>query len=266
MAQFNFNIEQGSTFSVELDSLVETECSSVFTFKINANNADSITMELGQTFFKFNNLVYIQLGVETDWDGTEITIPFGSDLYIRYSISNSGISGYFNRVNFWVRNNTQSGQTLNKQTERQNDNALCGTSTSGDNLGNHIATQDLDLNNFNIENLKDIEVKGHSYADQEESNGNSGTSKTINWSISNFNSITLTDNCTFVFTNPSGPTTLIFKILQDATGSKTVVWPATLKWSEGNAPDLTTDPNAVDVISFYFDGANYYGGILKNMK
>jgi hypothetical protein len=93
----------------------------------------------------------------------------------------------------------------------------------------------------------------------ETNNGNSGTAKTIDWTLSNKQKITLTGNCTFTFTNPPGPCSLIFKLAQDATGSRTVTWPSAVKWSGGTAPTLTTAANKVDIISFYYDGSSYFG-------
>lgn len=64
---------------------------------------------------------------------------------------------------------------------------------------------------------------------------------------------TLTESVTVAFANPpaagkSGSVTLILK--QDATGGRTVTWPASVKWAGGTAPTLTTAASAVDIISF----------------
>lgn len=90
-------------------------------------------------------------------------------------------------------------------------------------------------------------------------NGNSGSADTIDWGVGNNQESTLTANCTYTFTAPSvkGRFSLIVK--QDATGSRTVTWPAAVKWPGGTAPTLSTAANAVDIISFLYDGTNYYG-------
>lgn len=98
----------------------------------------------------------------------------------------------------------------------------------------------------------------------ETDNGNSSTADTINWTLSNKQESTLTENCTFTFTAPGGPCNLILKLIQDATGSRTVTWPATVKWSGGVAPTLTTTASRIDIISFYYDGTNYYGTYALN--
>lgn len=95
---------------------------------------------------------------------------------------------------------------------------------------------------------------------------NSGTAYTIDLELGNVFEITLTGNCTFTFSNPpasgkAGKFTLIRK--QDATGSRTVTWPAAAKWAGGVAPTLTSSANSVDVISFRTTdgGAKWYGHV-----
>jgi len=98
----------------------------------------------------------------------------------------------------------------------------------------------------------------------ETDNGNSGAADTIDWTVSNKQKSTLTDNCTFTFTAPGGPCSLILKLAQDGTGSRTVTWPATVKWAAGTAPTLTTTASRVDIITFYYDGTNYFGQAALN--
>lgn len=93
----------------------------------------------------------------------------------------------------------------------------------------------------------------------ETDNGNSSTADTIDWTLSNKQKSTLTGNCTFTFTAPGGPCNLILKLVQDATGSRLVTWPATVHWSGGVAPTLTTTAARVDIISLYYDGTTYFG-------
>jgi hypothetical protein len=89
-------------------------------------------------------------------------------------------------------------------------------------------------------------------------NGNSSTSQTINWNNGTNQKTTLTGNCTFTFTAPDGVARLLFELDQDGTGSRTVTWPASVKWPGGVAPTLTTTASAVDIISCFYNGTNYY--------
>ena len=88
-------------------------------------------------------------------------------------------------------------------------------------------------------------------------NGNSSTADTITWNSGNMQKSTMTGNCTYTFTAPSSPARLQLKLIQDATGSRTATWPVAVKWPGGTAPTLTTDANAVDIVTFWYDGTNY---------
>ncbi|MCF7812286.1 hypothetical protein K9M59_01640 [Candidatus Gracilibacteria bacterium] len=90
-------------------------------------------------------------------------------------------------------------------------------------------------------------------------NGNSGTSKTIDWGNGNKQKLTLTGNATLTFTDPGGAGNFTLVLAQDATGSRTITWPASVKWPNGGtAPTLTTAASAIDIISCYFDGSATY--------
>ena len=82
---------------------------------------------------------------------------------------------------------------------------------------------------------------------------------TINWGEGNKQSLTLDDDCTVTFANPPGPTSLILRVIQDETSGRIVTWPENILWPDGTEPTLSTDADAIDIISFYFDGASYYG-------
>lgn len=99
-------------------------------------------------------------------------------------------------------------------------------------------------------------------AESETNDGSKNANFTIDWSSSKKHKVTLAAaGLTVTFTAPSGAASgLIFKIIQDATGSRTITtWPATVKWAGGAAPTLSTAANAVDIVSFYWDGTNYWG-------
>lgn len=97
-------------------------------------------------------------------------------------------------------------------------------------------------------------------------NGNSGATATIDWSARQKQRITLTANCTLSFTDPANPCNLLLVVVQDGTGSRTVTWPASVLWPGGTAPTLSTAGGAIDIISFYWDGTNYYGADSLNFS
>jgi hypothetical protein len=99
------------------------------------------------------------------------------------------------------------------------------------------------------------------------SNGNSGTSKTINWNSGNKQAITMTGNCTFSFTAPAGgAANLVLKIVQDGTGGRTATWPAEIKWPNGVTPVLSTGAGDVDIITFFYDSANWFGAAMLDFS
>lgn len=66
-------------------------------------------------------------------------------------------------------------------------------------------------------------------------------------------------NATLTFSNPPPAGSLVTVVLvQDGTGSRTVTWPATVKWSGGTAPTLTTTASKRDVFQFMWDGSFYW--------
>lgn len=94
-------------------------------------------------------------------------------------------------------------------------------------------------------------------------NGNSGTSKTIDWTAGNKQKITMTGNCTLSFTAPAGPCSLTLRLIQDGTGTRIVTWP-TIKWLNTSTPVLSVAINSVDILSLYYDGTNYWGQLGLN--
>lgn len=83
---------------------------------------------------------------------------------------------------------------------------------------------------------------------------------TIDWGAGNmFNFKFGAFNETFTFTAPTKPGTFILKLVQDGTGSRTATFPATVKWIDGTAPTLTTTATTgTDILTFYYDGTNYF--------
>ena len=97
-------------------------------------------------------------------------------------------------------------------------------------------------------------------------NGDSGTADTIDWTLGNKQKTLLTGNATLTFTDPGGPTSLMYRVVQDTTGNRTITWPATVKWAGGVIPTLSGGANAIDIVAFYFDGTNYYGTFSANFS
>lgn len=111
-----------------------------------------------------------------------------------------------------------------------------------------------------IETKSGLKMDEQAYFDAEVDNGNSAAADTIDWTAGNKQKTTLTASAvTLTFTAPTGPANLLLKVVQDGTGSRTITWPATVKWPGGTAPTLTTAASSVDIVTFYYDGTSYHG-------
>jgi len=116
-----------------------------------------------------------------------------------------------------------------------------------------------------IRDFLDIESRTITF-NIEHDNGNSGATDTIDWSNGQKQKSTLTGNVTYTFTDPNGPGNFTLRLIQDATGSRTVTWPATVKWPGGIAPVLSVSANAEDIVTLYFNGTTYYGDYGTNYE
>lgn len=80
---------------------------------------------------------------------------------------------------------------------------------------------------------------------------------TIDWTTGHKQLLNMTGNVALTFTSPGGPTNLTLVLVQYATGARAPTWPATTR-AVGGQLRVATAPNAVTVVSMYFDGTNYW--------
>lgn len=82
---------------------------------------------------------------------------------------------------------------------------------------------------------------------------------TINWNMAlGYNAaVTLGGNRTLATpTNPITGLTYTLAVIQDATGSRTMTWPAAFDWGTTGAPTLTTTASKVDQITLFCTSAS----------
>jgi hypothetical protein len=88
----------------------------------------------------------------------------------------------------------------------------------------------------------------------------SGSGGTVNipFSSGNIVELTLTASTTLTL---SGHVvgTYIIKVIQGGSGSYTLTYPATVKWSGGTAPTLSTTVGKIDIITLFHDGTDFFG-------
>jgi hypothetical protein len=95
--------------------------------------------------------------------------------------------------------------------------------------------------------------------------GNSSTAIALNLANGNVQKLTLTGNCTITLTSPASGTmrSLTLLVFQDATGTRTITWPGSVKWGNAGAPTLTVTASKMDMISLFTvdGGTNWYGSL-----
>ena len=95
----------------------------------------------------------------------------------------------------------------------------------------------------------------------------STTTQTLDLSTTNIYNLTLANaSITLTFSNPpatGNAYTLTILAKQDATGSRVITFPASVKWPNSVTPTLSTTANKTDILSFFTvdGGTNYYAGV-----
>ena len=124
------------------------------------------------------------------------------------------------------------------------------------------------LVNSAIQKLIDnnLGIQKGTYFVKEVDNGDSGTAITIDWTQGNKQKLTLTDNCTIGFKNPSGACNLILKAVN--FGAFTPTFSTVPEYPSGAAPTWTAA--GTDIMSLYFDGKSptptYYAVVSNNFS
>ena len=118
---------------------------------------------------------------------------------------------------------------------------------------------------FNSNTLQKAVLKN--YTETVKAVGNTGTSTTLDLTDGNVFTATLNGNCTFTFTTGtnSAPNAASFTLIlaNDSTPSRTITWPAAVKWPNNSAPSRTTAASKTDIWTFMTpdNGTTWYGNI-----
>ena len=86
----------------------------------------------------------------------------------------------------------------------------------------------------------------------------------IDWFSGAIQTVTIAGNRTLTFANPTEGACYTLYIKQDATGSRTITWPAGIVWRGGQAPTLTTTANKIDKIVLEYVSTEYKADFFLN--
>jgi hypothetical protein len=87
-----------------------------------------------------------------------------------------------------------------------------------------------------------------------------GSGGTLNILFASGNVVNLTLNASTTLTFSGHVVgTYIIQVTQGGTGSNTLTYPASVKWSGGTPPTLTTAVGKTDILTFYHDGTSFFG-------
>ena len=114
-----------------------------------------------------------------------------------------------------------------------------------------------------LDNDTNLKVGGSAYFESQIHQDHTSGGITVDWNTSNKQSVDVTGTgYTLTMTNPGGPCNLILKVIQGDGNDTITTWAASsgsVYWQGGAAPTLSTSNGEIDIISFYFDGTNYFG-------
>jgi len=94
---------------------------------------------------------------------------------------------------------------------------------------------------------------------EEVATANTSTAYTIDLANGSVQILTLTGNCTFTFPTVVSGKGFTLLLLQDATGSRTATWPASVKWPGSTAPTITATASKMDKYVFVANGSYWIG-------
>ena len=95
--------------------------------------------------------------------------------------------------------------------------------------------------------------------------GNCTEAVTIDWSAGKTQHCVLTGNVTFTFSTPQSGANYKLILKQDGIGSRTVTWPAGVRWGSLGAPNLSVVPAKTDYVGFIYNGVDTaYDGVAFN--
>lgn len=91
-------------------------------------------------------------------------------------------------------------------------------------------------------------------------NGNSGSTKAINWANGIRQKVTINDDVTLSFSGATAGMILILIVVMDGTGGHTITLPS-VKWPQGLEQSFDNTANKKNILQVYYDGVDYLAQI-----
>ena len=213
-----------------------------------------------------SNSVYVpQLNISTLGTGTSVnTIGIDSNGIVVSAVTANNPTFQFTS-NGRIKPFTDYGSVVSADLS----SILGGSGNTITHENSNIIGSDLSSISANTTHIENLKAFGQAVGGFNSVSITTGTTETIDWNDGNFQEIDLESKAsgstiTFEFTNPFQGASYSLKIIQGVNSISSTTWPANVKWDGGTAYNPTLTNNAEDIISFLYDGVNYYGNFGKN--
>lgn len=90
------------------------------------------------------------------------------------------------------------------------------------------------------------------------------TALDIDWEQGNLFTKALGANSAMTFSNLRNGKVIVVNVT--SSGAFTITWPASVKWTGGVEPTMTSGAGKLDSFSFVYDGTNTLGSVLPDMS
>lgn len=126
MAIFNINVNS-KVFRVEQLSVIVTDCSTIVSYEIFANNDDVIAITMSGTY---KNANYTSNN-NSNFFSSDVLIAFNNTLKITFAIENGGSAGIYKTASISINNNT-TGELFQESHTREDDSPICVNENAAD--------------------------------------------------------------------------------------------------------------------------------------